>query len=287
MSENRSLLEKTRNFLERLLALKITDAERVGYGHDPVNIFSADVAHERPLIVATVLAILVHLLLFLMLFPSFGQRVFTPTEEVLVLKQLAQPAELRGGSPPEPTVPEPEPIEVAPEPEPVLVPIPDPTPDEPDPIVRDEVIDAPQVMDEIAADLNIGEITAPPTDAGTGSGPEGTGPGPSSGSGEAAGAGDGVYTLGSGVTNPVPVKQTIPSYTDEAIKAKVQGVVLLQAIIRKNGEVTDFKVLRGLGYGLEEKAIEEIATNWRFRPGTLNGQPVDVQAVIEVQFNLR
>lgn len=115
----------------------------------------------------------------------------------------------------------------------------------------------------------------------------GSGSGPSSGTGPAAGDGTGVYTLGSGVTNPIPITQTIPSYTDEAIKAKVQGVVLLQAIIRKNGRVTDFKVLRGLGYGLEEKAIEEIATSWKFRPGTLNGRAVDVLATIEVQFNLR
>ena len=61
----------------------------------------------------------------------------------------------------------------------------------------------------------------------------------------------------------------------------------MQAIIRKNGRVTDFKVLRELGYGLEERAIEEIATNWKFRPGTLNGRAVDVLATIEVQFNLR
>ena len=96
-----------------------------------------------------------------------------------------------------------------------------------------------------------------------------------------------VYRYGSGVTNPVPIVQTTPSYTDAAIKAKVQGVVWLQAIIRKDGNVDSFKVIRGLGHGLDEQAIREIDTNWRFRPGMLNGSPVDVLAAIKVQFNLR
>ena len=86
---------------------------------------------------------------------------------------------------------------------------------------------------------------------------------------------------------PQILRQTIPSYTDDAIKAKVQGIVILQAVIRKSGRVDSFKVLRGLGYGLAEKAIQEISSNWRFRPGTLQGKPVDVLATIEVQFNLR
>ena len=71
---------------------------------------------------------------------------------------------------------------------------------------------------------------------------------------------------------PQILRQTTPSYTDDAIKAKVQGVVIFQAVIRKNGRVDSFKVLRGLGYGLEEKAIQEIAAQWRFRPGTLQGE---------------
>ena len=89
------------------------------------------------------------------------------------------------------------------------------------------------------------------------------------------------------VTNPVPIVQTTPSYTKTAIDARVQGVVWLQAIVRKDGRVDTFKVVQGLGYGLDEQAIQEISTNWRFRPGMLNGKPVDVLATIEVQFNLR
>ena len=96
-----------------------------------------------------------------------------------------------------------------------------------------------------------------------------------------------VHTIGSGVTMPQILHQTTPSYTKDAIEAKVQGKVHLQAVIRKNGRVDSFKVLSGLGYGLEEKAIQEISSRWRFRPGTLNGRPVDVLSTFEVQFNLR
>ena len=107
------------------------------------------------------------------------------------------------------------------------------------------------------------------------------------GSGSEAGDGGRVYRYGDGVTNPVPIVQTTPSYTQAAQDAKVQGVVWLQAIIRKDGRIDSFKVIRGLGHGLDEEAIREIETNWRFRPGRLNGRPVDVLATIEVQFNLR
>jgi len=282
--EQQALLEKVKNLLERVLALKVTDAERVRYATDPLNVFGEDFSNQRPLRVAATLAVLFHILLFLVSLPFLRQQVFVPTKEVLPLRQLALPSLPKGGGPPEPQVPKPKPEQAVPKPKPVLVPIPDPTPLEPEPIQREAVVDTPKVLDEVASELSMGDISAP---AGHGQGVEGTGTGMSSGEGPAAGAGDGVYKLGSGVTNPVPIKQTTPSYTDEAIKAKAQGVVLLQAIIRKDGRVTDFKVIRGLGYGLEEKAIEEIATNWRFRPGTLQGRPVDVLATIEVQFNLR
>jgi len=95
-----------------------------------------------------------------------------------------------------------------------------------------------------------------------------------------------VYT-GPAVTMPQLLHQTTPSYTEEAIEAKVQGIVILQAVIRKDGTVDSFKVLRGMGYGMEERAIQEVSKNWRFRPGTREGKPVDVTATIEVQFNLR
>lgn len=85
---------------------------------------------------------------------------------------------------------------------------------------------------------------------------------------------------------PVPVKQTVPKYTREAIKAKLEGTVVLRCIIRKSGRVTDCAIQEPLGYGLEKSARKEIEKNWRFRPGTLKGEPVDVWATMEIQFNL-
>ncbi|MFB3903552.1 MAG: energy transducer TonB [Acidobacteriota bacterium] len=65
-----------------------------------------------------------------------------------------------------------------------------------------------------------------------------------------------------GLTDPVILVQTLPHYTDEGIRAKVQGVVLLQGVIRRTSHVTDLQVLRGLGYGLDEQAISCIVKEW-------------------------
>jgi TonB family protein len=98
--------------------------------------------------------------------------------------------------------------------------------------------------------------------------------------------GEKIYASGGPVSVPKMVYSPMPRYTEEAKKAKIQGVVMLQVILRKDGSVDSFKVLRGLGYGLDESAINTLATQWRFEPATLNGQPVSVQATIEVSFRL-
>lgn len=286
-SEQTGVLDRARDFLERLLALKVPESERYRYAGDPLYYLGNEESDQKPMRVATILAVLIHLILFFMFFPSFGKTQLEPQEPILVLKQLSRPAEQAGGGPPEVKVEPPKPKEVVSKPKPVLVPIPDPTPDEPEPIEKEEIQEAPKVTKEITADLNLTDL-GPPTDSGSsGRGRRGAGTGRSEGDGTAAGSGDGPYEIGSLGSPPVPIVQTTPSYTDDAIKAKVQGVVWLQGTITKEGRVTDLKVLRGLGYGLEERAIQEIAANWRFRPGTVNGKPVDVRATIEVQFNLR
>jgi periplasmic protein TonB len=123
----------------------------------------------------------------------------------------------------------------------------------------------------------------------------GSGNGPGAGSGSNGGIGTGsnggmggneVYSPGNGVKPPVPLRQPLPGYTEEARRVRVEGIVLIQAIVRRDGTVDSFKILRGLGYGLDESAIRTIASQWRFKPGTLNGKPVDVQANIEVSFRL-
>ncbi len=97
---------------------------------------------------------------------------------------------------------------------------------------------------------------------------------------------EGVYTVGDGVLAPRVVYRRMPPYTQAARDAKVEGIVLLQAIVRKDRSIDSFKVLRGIGYGLDESAINTIAKDWRFEPGTMNGKPVDVRILIETSFRL-
>jgi TonB family protein len=89
-----------------------------------------------------------------------------------------------------------------------------------------------------------------------------------------------------GMRHPVVLAHPFPAYTDEARKAGVNGTVLVQLIVRKDGKADSIKVLRGLGYGLDESAMNTIANRWRFQPGTLNGTPVDTQIMVEVTFKI-
>jgi TonB family protein len=96
----------------------------------------------------------------------------------------------------------------------------------------------------------------------------------------------GPYVVGKGVNSPVALFDPLPFYTEEARAAGIEGIVLLQLVVRKDGTAGSFKVLHGLGYGLDQSAISTVANKWRFRPGTYNGVPADVQILIEVSFRL-
>jgi protein TonB len=79
-----------------------------------------------------------------------------------------------------------------------------------------------------------------------------------------------------------------PAYTSDAMRAKVQGTVLLQCVVRPDGSVSDIQVLRSLDsiFGLDQEAIKA-ARQWRFRPGMRLGEPVPVLVTIELTFTLR
>jgi TonB family protein len=102
----------------------------------------------------------------------------------------------------------------------------------------------------------------------------------------ANGTGNGTLTIGSGVTAPVALVITPPSYTEQARKERIEGFLLLQCIVSRDGKVRDCNIIRGLGYGLDESAMDTVTTGWRFEPGTYQGQPVDVQTHIGVTFKL-
>lgn len=101
-------------------------------------------------------------------------------------------------------------------------------------------------------------------------------------------SGERVYDLKStpGITQPRMVNNPRPPYTPEARAAKLEGTLVLEATIGTDGRVSDVKILKWLGYGLDESAIETITTKWRFEPAMLNGQPVNVRANVEVTFRL-
>ena len=99
-------------------------------------------------------------------------------------------------------------------------------------------------------------------------------------------SGEQVYVVGGPIKAPRARVMPLPSYTQQARDARIEGVILLEGIIRKDGRVTDLKILKGLGYGLDQSAIETLSREWQFEPSTLNGQPVNVQAKLEVSFRL-
>ena len=96
----------------------------------------------------------------------------------------------------------------------------------------------------------------------------------------------GVHPAGrNGVTVPEVIYSPEPSFSDEARKAKEQGVVVLLLVVGQDGHTYDVRVRSSLGMGLDEKAIEAV-NRWRFRPAMLNGQPVATQIEVEVDFHL-
>lgn len=247
---------------------------------DPYNIYleTEDPNDRRALRVAMFVTLLFHVLLFVVRFAA-QSAVFLPENiQMITLKNLAGPPVNAGGGAPKAASKR---IEI-PKPKPAPLPFPDPTPDEPEPLYEPVVDAAPDIVAQIGTELSLGEIAGPPGSGGRG----GTGQGGGLGSGIGPGTGPGVYSVGGGVSSPIPLVQPLPLYTEEARKARIEGIVLLQAIIRKDGSVDSFRVIRGLGYGLDESAINTIATKWRFKPGMISGQPVDVQANIEVTFRL-
>jgi protein TonB len=136
-------------------------------------------------------------------------------------------------------------------------------------------------------------VLAPPSN-GTGSGGGigsghgggvGAGTGPGLGAGEGGGLGGGVYTVGGGVSAPRPIFDPDPEYSDEARKAKFQGNVELFAVIGPDGRPRDLRVIRSLGMGLDQKALDAV-WKWRFAPAMKDGHAVAVQVSIEVAFRL-
>jgi protein TonB len=120
------------------------------------------------------------------------------------------------------------------------------------------------------------------TVGGTGTGKEGEGTG---GVEAPVAPPAGPLRVGGDVKAPVVVDRVDPEYTEPARKARVAGVVVVEAIIDKNGRVQDVKVIKGLPMGLGASA-EAAVRQWRFKPGTLNGKPVATIFNLTVTFKM-
>jgi periplasmic protein TonB len=152
---------------------------------------------------------------------------------------------------------------------------------------------------KIASNLpNIGDPLAKipdgPLSNGTGSGAGigsgsgggvGSGSGPGFGPGHGGGMGGGAFRVGNGVSAPRALETPDPEYSEEARKAKYQGVVVLWLVVGPDGKPRDIRVSRPLGMGLDQKAIEAVQ-RWRFEPAMKDGRPVAVQINVEVNFRL-
>ena len=121
---------------------------------------------------------------------------------------------------------------------------------------------------------------------GTGTG-IGSGTGPGVGPGSGGGIGGGVYRPGSGVTTPRVIIEVKPSYTADALRNKIQGTVIVEAIVRPDGVPARIRVIRSLDPGgLDEQAVAAVL-RWRFEPGRLAGTPVDVLVNVALDFVIR
>ena len=141
--------------------------------------------------------------------------------------------------------------------------MPDRTPDEPEPVVEPEAPPQPELVAADDWDFDIPN-EAPDTTK------------------EIARVGQ------VGVEAPIFTRQVAPEYPAKGLMVRLEGYVLLEAILRKSGEIDSISVLRGLGkgkFGFEEAAIAALE-KWEFIPGAFNSKPADIRMTLKVDFKL-
>ena len=136
---------------------------------------------------------------------------------------------------------------------------------------------------------NLGMPNSPVVGAFSAGNGSGTGLGSGNGSGVGPGSGGntggGPRRIGGGVSAPVLIYSVEPEFSEEARKAKMAGNVLVNLWVDQNGKPSHVKVLRGVGLGLDEKAMEAVR-QYRFKPALENGKPVLVELNVEVNFQI-
>lgn len=216
---------------------------------DTLSTFAQEYEEDNKILKrAFIIAVIFHVILLIIHFPDLPALGWDAEEDkVYVIEQVRF-------KPPPPR----HELEI-PKPRAQKVPIPDPTPDEPEPIRDPE--DVPDV-DLPDTDMIFDIPEGPP--------PEPSGP----------------MQVGGDVQAPVRIHYIEPRYPEVARKARLQGVVIVQAIVNTSGEVENVRVLRGLGMGLDQAAVDAVK-QWRFQPATLHGRPVPVYYNLTVNFQLQ
>ena len=186
----------------------------------------------------------------------------------------------------------------------VAPPRPDPKPEPaqpPPPLLRYEALppvvapivsfngDAQERLGVLTGATAEGDSRGPGDGSGTGGGAGtgmGEGSGPGIGPGEGGGTGGGPYRPGSGIEPPRLVREVKPRYTEAARQRGLEGEVVVEIVVRRDGAVGDIRVVQSLGAGLDERAVEAVR-QWRFAPARRLGTPVDVLVEVAVEFRVR
>ena len=227
----------------------------------------------------------IHVGLFLLLALGVHQAVVTQQNETLKFNTvfLEQPGKGGGGGG-SPAPAPPKKLEIPhPKPMPTIIPVPAPVEPPPPSLTAPIETNMAQVLQA--------QGSAMISQAPLGGGGRGTGIGPGTGSGfgpgSGGGMGGGVYEMGNGVESPVAIKSVQPTYTSEAMRAKIQGEVWLDAIVETDGTLTILKVSKSLDrqFGLDQ-AARDAAIQWRFVPGKKDGQNVRVKVQMILEFRL-
>ncbi len=207
----------------------------------------------KPYKVAWIGALVIHFGLFLVVFPEFGgSEAEQADRQTVVIKRY---------KPPEPPKQQPEKKVV--KRKTARVPIPDPTPDDPEPIVDAEI-------EYIESEEELADTEFP------GSGPVGgppvihTGP----------------LRVGGDIQAPQKIHHVAPVYPELARRARLAGIVILEATIDTEGNVVNLQILRGLGLGLDDAAVSAVS-QWKYTPTFYNGRPVDILLTVTVQFKIQ
>lgn len=225
-------------------------------GYNPELIEERPEETSRGLVIAVLAALVFHVVLFLVQIPKSQPlpMVEGPPTTAYVVRAV------RFRPPPKPS--QPQQPRTVPEKK-RLIPMPDPTPHEPEPERAVEI----SISDDDILSLVPGVI---PSDAPASPGPPGEQP----------------LAVGGNVSAPKKIYAPSPLYTEEARQGRVQGVVLLHAVIDAEGNVASIDLLKGLPLGLSESAVDTVKT-WKYEPARRDGVPVPVYFTLTVSFSLQ